>query len=704
MTSFADLSLKVAYHKGRDDIAEEFYLPCLSRSLRYDRAVAYFSSSIYVIAWPAMRDFVRRGGKIRIICSPHLSAKDALGIESGYVSKGSDSDLPLWKGELARLLEDPVLRKPTLALSSMVASGIIDFRIALVRKGSDSVQHDRLFHSKLGLFYDRDGSCVAFKGSMNESARGLSSDGNIETVDVFVGASGGRDLDRIKAEQAYFDNLWNNKFPGTLVHEFSAALKSIITAPSNGYILEELVDEASLETTKSENRAGARKTDRKRVLPHQANALTAWEAQGRRGILEHATGSGKTFTAICAIRSALLKKERPIVLVPSELLLEQWQKELRENLSDLDPQILCAGAGYDKWRSDGLLASWTRKADRARLVISTMHTACGEAYKKEISSGEHLFIVADEVHRMGSPELRKALEIPSGPRLGLSATPRRAGDPEGTQVLVDYFGPIVEPPYTLKDAIKDGRLTPYFYRVHPLSLTAEEQQAWDDKTHRIGQLFARNKQNPDPGVAARLALLQIERSRIAKSASGKPALAVEILRAQYKDGDRWIVYCDNREQLGEVLGLLQKHSMNAFEYHSYMDGDQVATLQAFNALGGIIVSIKCLDEGVDIPSTSHALILASSKNPREFIQRRGRVLRIHQGKIVAHIHDVITIPFLTSEPQQGESSLLRSELARAIQFGRDALNPDSVIDLQRIALRQKLDPEKVAAGGYEDNE
>jgi superfamily II DNA or RNA helicase len=704
MIDFGDLKLKVAYHKGKDNVADEFYLPCLARATHYDRAVAYFSSSIYIIAWPAMRDFVLRGGKIRIVCSPYLSAADAESIETGYVAKAEELNLAKWEAELNLLVANPSLRKPTLALSALVARGIVDFRIAFVQDPSKAPQHDRLFHSKLGLFYDKNQNCIAFKGSMNESARGLSCDGNIETVDVFVSNAGDRDLQRIEEEKNYFESLWNNNFPGVSVRAFPAALRDLITRVSVGRDLDTLIDDAAEEVLKNENLVGGRKANKKTLFPHQTNALAAWEAQLRRGILEHATGSGKTFTAICAIRSALSKGERPLVLVPSELLLEQWQRELREGLEDLSPQILCAGAGYDKWRNENLLTPWTKKADKPRLVLSTMQTACGELFRKNLSNGEHLFVVADEVHRIGSPELRQALLIPSGPRLGLSATPRRAGDPEGTQAIIDYFGPIVQPPFTLRDAISSERLTPYFYYVHPVRLSESEQQSWDEKSARIGQLFARNKQKADPETQRRITHLLIERSRIAKSAAAKPNLALEVIKKSYRPGERWIVYCDNREQLGEVITLLRSNAIEAAEYHSYMTADPAATLQTFNAVGGVIVSIKCLDEGVDIPATSHALILASSKNPREFIQRRGRVLRKYPGKLMAHIHDAVTIPGPSPEGGDISNSLLRSELARAIQFGRDAANPDSIIDLQRIALAQGVDPDKIANEGYEEDE
>jgi hypothetical protein len=133
-----------------------------------------------------------------------------------------------------------------------------------------------------------------------------------------------------------------------------------------------------------------------------------------------------------------------------------------------------------------------------------------------------------------------------------------------------------------------------------------------------------------------------------------------------------------------------------------MRGDPTATLQSFTALGGICVSIKCLDEGVDIPAVSHALILASSKNPREYIQRRGRVLRKADGKVLSHIHDVVVTPRFDSD-RQGDVPILEGELSRAITFGRNAINPGCVADLELLAIGHGLSWANTASQGFESD-
>lgn len=198
-------------------------------------------------------------------------------------------------------------------------------------------------------------------------------------------------------------------------------------------------------------------------------------------------------------------------------------------------------------------------------------------------------------------------------------------------------------------------------------------------------------------------MLLIQRSRIAKKASGKPHLAVEVIKKWFEEGQSWLIYCEDVEQLRETIQLLKFEGCKPIEYHSSMEGDRNATLDWFRKFGGVLVSIKCLDEGVDIPNVSHALILASSQNPRQFIQRRGRVLRKAPGKNLAVIHDAIVVPLsINDEPEQ--LSLLKSELLRAIEFSNSALNKSASAELRQIAYQMGFDPEESGDIGIEEEE
>ena len=321
-----------------------------------------------------------------------------------------------------------------------------------------------------------------------------------------------------------------------------------------------------------------------------------------------------------------------------------------------------------------------------------------------IRDGEHLFILADEVHRLGSYQNKKILNLNSGARLGLSATPRRSGDPEGTQLIFDFFSGVLKPIFSLNDAIKEKILTPYFYYVHTVKLSEFEEKEWQQKTKQMRMLYARNIKKQDPSIAKKIDILKIGRAKIGKTAKDKIRISTEIIRKYYKNGHRWIVYCDNQNQIQEIINELSEDKLPLLEYHYNMKGDRKQTLIRFEEIGGIAVSIRCLDEGVDIPSVTHALILASSQNPREFIQRRGRVLRTAKNKSFAFIHDLLVVPTDCNEDDIEISSLLESELIRGIEFGENARNPSCVTDLKRIAKKCGLSYEDLVDAGVEDDE
>lgn len=315
-------------------------------------------------------------------------------------------------------------------------------------------------------------------------------------------------------------------------------------------------------------------------------------------------------------------------------------------------------------------------------------------------------LVADEVHRLGSPHHRQLLEERLfGARLGLSATPERAGDAEGTAALLSFFRGVLDPRYTLADAVRDGVLTRYFYRPHTVALAEHEAAEWQALTKEIGQLRGRVAGGDrSGGLDERLQRLFIKRARVVKHAEAKVPLAVQVLSTEFKRGQRWIVYCEDLNQLNAICQALGDHGVRTMPFHSQMEGDRSETLRWLDRRGGVVVAIKCLDEGVDVPSVTHALILASSKNPREFIQRRGRVLRTARDKALAYVHDAIVLP----PPRDPTSELtapdpiIVGELARAVEFAQHADNPACAADLQQIAIEMAIDWRTLLTNGIED--
>jgi superfamily II DNA or RNA helicase len=701
LTGLPDLSFRTVYHKGRDDIANDFYLPAMRLATEYDRAVGYFRSAAFIIAWPALRDFVARGGHIRVLCSHVLAAEDIEALDAGYAARVEKRIAAHLRDEVTSLLEDDAMSKPTRILAALVATEVLEFKIAILHP-LPGAPIFRIFHDKLGIFRDAEGAVLIFKGSMNETWSGLAADGNLESVDVACSWLGGRDEERVAEETAYFGELWANNYPGLDVRPFpETARDALVTAADADW--ERTVEDLLSQERFHEGTSADQTADYKgRTLkPHQAAGLAAWRANERRGILAFVTGAGKTFTAIEAVREALTTyHEIPIVVVPNKTLFTQWKDEISAVADSLGARLLRVGAGYDGWRD--VLRDWTAAGGEARLVLATLQTARTEAFRTALSCGSHLFLVADEVHQLGSPANRMLLdETLFGPRLGLSATPERAGDMTGTAHILDYFGGVLEPRYSLRDAVRDGVLTRYFYRPHAVALAEDEAAEWHRLARRIAQLRASLDSSDE--ADSRIEQLLFARARIVKKASAKIDLAVDVLRESYEQGQRWIIYCDDQDQLREIVTALGAAGHIAMPFHSAMEGDRNETLRWLDRYGGVVAAIKCLDEGVDIPSVTHALILASSKNPREFIQRRGRVLRRSPGKVLAFVHDAIVVPPQRTVPSDGEPDpITAGELARAIEFAQDADNPAASADLVTIAIDAGIDWRRFTGAGVED--
>jgi superfamily II DNA or RNA helicase len=498
---------------------------------------------------------------------------------------------------------------------------------------------------------------------------------------------------RVQRHENHFDQLWSGSDPDVEVFPFpKAAADHLKRAALKGY---DAVEDISIHSA----------APRRFALPHQTAALEGWIANGQRGIFEHATGSGKTFTAILAIREHVERGLPTIVLVPSRLLLEQWAEELRLEIPKAT--LLLAGGGNITWKAPNRLQSMTSSnaALGGRIVLATMPTASTEQFRGSIAQGAHLFLVTDEVHQIGSPENSRFLEVDTGPRLGLSATPVRYGDYEGTQRVLAYFHGVIPPAITLIDAVRSGRLVPYEYYPHPINLTATEAADWKALSRDISLEIARQKEDSNGNrlLSERAKMLLIRRSRIAKRAAKKVDLAREIILREFQEGQHWLIYCEDSAQLSSVVDAIRAAGLTPIEYHSAMAGDRDATMSWFRTFGGPLVSIRCLDEGVDIPSISHALILASSQNPRQFIQRRGRVLRTAPGKTIAIIHDAIVVPVhLEDEPEQ--TSLLKSELLRAIEFANSALNKMAAAELRTISAQLGFDTEALGDIGVEEDD
>lgn len=686
-----DYSFGTEYRTGEVDPVELFYKPCLKHSINYWRAVGYFKSSIFLLIGKELIDFIDSQGKIYIICSPQLDDDDIKAIEKGYKNRDNIISTRLVL-ELEQLLESTDTNLKSRILSTLISACVLDIKIAFRNN------YQGIYHEKMGIFEDSDGNKVSFKGSSNETWSGWHSDGNFESIEVFCSWRNNDEKSRVVKHLDYFERLWNNDVKNILTLELPSAVRNKMLQASFD----------SIESVKKylERDKGGKdiRDDSKKPFEHQIEAISEWQKNGKKGILEHATGSGKTFTAIMAIREHVNEGKPVLIVVPGELLLKQWKAEIEAEFQNV--ALLIAGAGYTSWKKPKRLSSVTSSLinDRPRIVLSTMQTARTADFINKINDGDHLMIVADEVHEIGSKKNSNILKLNTGVRLGLSATPYRYGDPEGTEKIISYFGGIVQPTFTLNEAIKAGRLVEYEYYPTPLHLNDRESEEWDNLSKKISREIAKLPDISEGNIQItdKIKLLLIHRRRIAKKAEAKVLYTYNVIKEHYQEGQKWLIYCEDIDQLEEVLTKLQEGDFPAIKYYSEM-GDAAATsLNWFVDFGGILVSIRCLDQGIDIPDISHAIIIASSQNPRQFIQRRGRVLRKFPGKYKAVIYDAIVTPSsITKEPTQ--LSLVKSELARAIEFSENSINKFADAQLRDIVANIGLDPDEFWNTGIEED-
>lgn len=709
MTKLTDFNFKSSYHKLDDDIAQKFYLPCMRNASVYKRISGYFGSTIYLIAWSALKEFINNNGHMQLLCSPYLTKEDADAIREGKAALTDEVLARTFQKELSDLMEQEHLSSAAKLLACLIASKTIEIKLVIARvENLEDPNIERLYHDKAGIFIDQDGNSVSFRGSINETFKGLSDNGNIESIDVFQSWDGGKDAQRSLEILAGFERVWNGNYDVLEIHDLPETTVKYIRNKTAEYHWEQLLDEVKVVVDRAEKWRPNKNKDVIKLKDHQINALEGWKRANYRGIYQGCTGCGKTVIAISAIRHEIERGKKVLVLVPSKELLANWEKEIRRIITDIDINIFLCGDGHNDWKSNGNLSLWTSPESTVdNIIIAIMDTAAKPKFIRAVNAGEHLFVVADEVHNTGSSSHRKFFTTNCGSALGLSATPERFGDPEGTQSIIDYFGAVLQPPYTLKEALRDGVLTEYFYYPKCIMLTPDEQAEWDELTKRISKHFAMSHRN---GEAKKrddsfLQHMMIKRARILKKAANKVATAVEILRKNYEEGQKWLVYCEDKDQLDTVLTAIKSKDIDAYAYYADMPGDRKCTLKYFEENGGVIVSIKCLDEGVDIPSVTHALILASSKNPREFIQRRGRILRKSSGKNLSFLYDAIVVPHESSAQEDKSLSIVVSELGRAIEFAESSCNRSACItDLKVLALKFGVDYNKLINEGYEEDE
>ena len=687
--SLEKLNLKREFRSFQDDIVESFYIPTLSNSILYQRAVGFFSSSALSSIAPGINCLIENGGKVEIIASPKLSKEDIEEIKKGYQIR------EIIENSILREMEnvpDDIDLKNLSYLASLVADNKLDIKIASLSRNNGI----SMYHEKFGIITDEKGNSVAFSGSMNESENAFL--GNYESFDVFC--SWTSDYDRVCDKKMAFDAIWNDYEPGIQTIPFPEAAKERLLQYYTRINADERIE---TENTNNDSRDEIRLPEDFEIRDYQKTAISNWKNNNYVGIYDMATGTGKTLTALASAEQLYRdnrKRLAVVIVCPYQHLVEQWVLDIKR--FGIEPIIGYSTSPQKEWKSrlEESIFLFNLNSINSFCFVTTNSMFCSKKIHEYMCQlKKDTLIIIDEAHNMGATNYQKYLPENIPYRLALSATISRHNDIEGTACLVSYFKKkcII---YTLQDAIRNKMLTPYYYYPVIVYLKENELDQYIEITQKISQSI---KEEDGKIIISEYAKrLLIQRSQKIAGAEEKIPKLSELMKEK-KNDNHILVYCgatnvindsqDSNEiecqDIRQIDSVVQKlgNELNMkiarfTSKESAMERSEIIKKFSDGYMLQALVAIKCLDEGVNIPSIKTAFILASSTNPKEYIQRRGRVLRLAKGKKYANIYDFITLPFDVKEINgyqenliQSTKGLVKREIIRMLDFSEIAENP-----------------------------
>lgn len=648
--TFRDLKLPRVIDTADTDFVSDFYTPLLSRAISYDRGVGFFSSSWIKSAARGMAELADNAGVARWITSPILSEEDWEAIKHGMEAQTDEILKQSLEDQISDLRYDLEYHTRN-TIAWMIADGLLEIRFAVPQ---GDLKGD--FHDKFGVLEDSDENFVAFHGSQNDSRTALS---NYEAYTIDCDWLSDRDEEGVRHQQDRFRRLWEGEYENVKIYLIPKATKEQIA---------ELRDKDYRPYTAPE----AEDTGIT-LRPYQKDAIEAWQANGQRGLFEMATGTGKTFTALAATEAAFDRSDPPelmVIAVPFTHLAPQWEDEMES--FDIGTPIYAYGTDNPDWKADlsKLISNLNLGVTDRGVLLTTHTTLSNEFFREQIHkhTGTSL-LIGDEAHHLGSEYQQGGLLPDYDYRIGLSATPERYFDEEGTEYLLEYFGGVVYE-YTLGEAIPEF-LAPYEYHPIIVELTAEELEEY----RQLSRKLARVAHNEDVEDEIRERIAQ-KRANIVKSAENKYERLQSALD-RLDPVDHLLVYT-NPEQLEYVQEILNADGLiqHKFTYHED-SGERERILNGFeDGEYDALVAMKCLDEGVDVRATKQAILMSNTGNPMQFVQRRGRVLRQFPGKEKSTIFDFIVVPTTNPDVEliDSEKGILKKELRRFEEFAANAMN------------------------------
>ncbi|MCY3826197.1 MAG: DEAD/DEAH box helicase family protein [Candidatus Dadabacteria bacterium] len=694
-----NIPYKSVYIVPRDNYVNDVLISSLKHATSLDCMFGFFRSAALRSIAPGLAEYLARDTQpMRLVVSPNISAEDFSALREG-VSTPVDVIEARLKHLLgkAKISTGALVRHTLTCLAYMLANQRLRFRVAWLRDGS-------LFHPKVWFFKDANDTVVAH-GSSNFTDEGLGR--NLEQISVDMSWGGERSEEAIKALTEEFDALWDGSrdyiytldLPVVIENELIREYEPKRPPTTDDFQKAWEEDSKTIEKLTSKNVSVQTPPTMEFTIPphlnldegpfsHQGKAIAAWEASERRGFLSMATGSGKTITALAAASRLQHELDSLLVIIsaPYQPLVSQWVDEVTE--FGVTPLPVGGSLSDRANHLDLAVRRLQLKVSRVEVMVVTENFLTSNNFRHvldKLPESLPTLLIADEAHNLGKKSFLKNTPDRFDYRLGLSATPERQYDSEGTAALFAYFGePVFE--FSLREAI-GVCLVPYNYYMHQVDLTNDEFSEWKSLTERlIRKGFKGDADASDSGSLPRdVETLLFARRRVIESAENKVEALRQLLKSRPRDDVKHVlVYATDKNplQLRSVNEMLQ-NDLN-LTIHQLTSEETANRARSSNILerfaNGDYNALTCkrvLDEGVDVPQVSEAYILASNTVRRQWIQRRGRVLRKCDAinKQLAYLHDFIVVPPNTSD--SGSRAILKGELERAREFAELSANGGS---------------------------
>lgn len=652
--NFKDLDIKKSYiNKGNDNFVDCLLNPALKLAKSYKRSVGFFSSSVFKLLINSLPAFIKNGGRINLIVSPSLSEDDVAAIQLGYEKKEDLINrrfMDEFNVEL-RNFDDQSLD----VLSELVARGILDIKVA-------SVKNDvGIYHDKLGILVDKDDNKIVFYGSANSSVNAYQN--NYEKNRVVRSWMPGEG-DSVDDEIEEFDKLWSNQNEFLCVYNFMESIKQSIIS---------VIEERKAEKNTKEPI---------KLFDYQNEAINNWVKNNYKGFYIMATGTGKTWTAIYSAKK--LVEDHPSLIViaaPYKHLVKQWAEDVKRAFRGAS--IVLISSENPQWYSISkrLVIAQQYSPEKQIILITTIKSFYSAKFNSVIaSSKQDKLLIVDEAHRF--TQRKEELHTIYKYMLGLSATPINGKNNEAGIDLVSFFGGQV---FNLPIEIALEKHFLVSYNYHPIFVSATE-----DEEFRFNQISANMASCYKDGILVdtdRFVKYVRSRLRIISMAENKISHIDSFIK-QIPHKDHFIVYCGDGRLFDDkggdeeirhiqfVKNHLDKFGIKTSQFTASEDMERrMELVDMFNKNEiSSLVAIRCLDEGINIPSIKSALILSSNDDYREFVQRRGRILRKYEDKKEADIYDVVVLPSVQTQ------KMAKIELRRFYEYAKLANNKESLLN------------------------